>query len=146
MQLTNLTSEGCRLRNRMSFMADGDGDHVYSSHKSIILPRKTWNINTFIWLTRVICSGIRLHTDRDILYVFDSLRRTDLWSHLFGNKSTLVKLYVFINLRKQAQKSHSFRNQTTTECIWFTKKKSRFVEPFGNQTTLVALTASVWLH
>ncbi len=27
----------------------GDGDRVYSSHKSIDLPRKTWNINHF-WI------------------------------------------------------------------------------------------------
>ncbi len=33
--------------HRKSFTADGDGDCVYSSHKSIVLPRKTWNINTF---------------------------------------------------------------------------------------------------
>ncbi len=27
---------------------DGDCDHVYSSHKSIVLPWKTWNINIFL--------------------------------------------------------------------------------------------------
>ncbi len=35
--------------HRKSFTAAGDGDRVYSSHKSIVLPRKTWNINTF-WI------------------------------------------------------------------------------------------------
>ncbi len=33
--------------HRKSFTADGDGDRIYSSHKSIVLPRKIWNINTF---------------------------------------------------------------------------------------------------
>ncbi len=35
--------------HRKSFTADGDGDRIYSSHTSIVLPRKTWNINTF-WI------------------------------------------------------------------------------------------------
>ncbi len=29
------------------FTADRDGDRIYSAHKSIVLPQKTWNIDTF---------------------------------------------------------------------------------------------------
>ncbi len=36
--------------HRKSFTADGDGDRVYSSHKSIVLLRKTWNIIFFFYM------------------------------------------------------------------------------------------------
>ncbi len=42
-------SGGIFLNLRTETVAHRDGDCVYSSHKSIVLPRKTWNINTF-WI------------------------------------------------------------------------------------------------
>ncbi len=62
----------------MSFTADGDGDHVYSSHKSIVLPRKTWSfgdicIESVFWALYATKSNTFPYT------LSPSLRSVALW-------------------------------------------------------------------